>query len=666
MKRTTSALFFVCIGALLLAARAFAFGPDVRIHAGVLNAFDADYALSDGTTHVVLQAQGENSLRWYSSTDHGKTWTEVRTIATGNALYATAARNDIGLLQVVYDDADGILFVFYVDSDWYLFVNGFDIATGNEVIAARVGNERVVNEAFDAAINVSDGRLYAVWGYQASNSWPSRIRWRYSDTNGSSWTDGPWRDLTYYLDSIPSVAYGPPDHVYTAYVELQPVGLGSVDWRLIFERSTDDLVSLGTGETVDYFGTISNETAILAPLVAAANVDASGVWVLYAKDKGGGVYGLLSRYSPDGGTTWNPATSAGTNTSVSEYPADLKFYKDAGNGYVDMVYYREDTVSPPNKKLIWAYASTGDPSNWFGRTIINDQDVLYAPGGMGKAPKIVYSPGAAASGGGVIFEYHAGGLYFDAPWIGTDNTLTITVSGDGTVSDPSAGITCVGNASQTTTCPMAVAPGTTLALDATPGQPGGSPWSFSGWSGACSGTGTCVLTMDTDKSIVADFQDPAIAPITALNIPTGQDIFPPYTPENTPVKNGDPSLCKPLAIDDFSTGLLRLRLGLPMFLSLGSAASGVDVYVAVYCNVIDPNDLYLFLPGNSMQPLQDGLVPRFASIPLGVELTNESVFADIPLQDLPSGVYNFSVAVTPEGAGNLNQAYLWSTSVTIP
>ena len=30
-------------------------------------------------------------------------------------------------------------------------------------------------------------------------------------------------------------------------------------------------------------------------------------------------------------------------------------------------------------------------------------------------------------------------------------------------------------------------------------------WLFTGWSGACSGTGSCVVTMDASKSVTANY-----------------------------------------------------------------------------------------------------------------------------------------------------------------
>jgi hypothetical protein len=77
--------------------------------------------------------------------------------------------------------------------------------------------------------------------------------------------------------------------------------------------------------------------------------------------------------------------------------------------------------------------------------------------------------------------------------------LTLTVSkagtGGGTVTSSPAGIDCGG------TCSAAYDFGTVVTL--TPSAVTGS--TFTGWSGACTGTGSCVVTMDAAKSVTATF-----------------------------------------------------------------------------------------------------------------------------------------------------------------
>lgn len=81
----------------------------------------------------------------------------------------------------------------------------------------------------------------------------------------------------------------------------------------------------------------------------------------------------------------------------------------------------------------------------------------------------------------------------------TTQTFTLTVnkvgSGSGTVTSSPAAINCG------STCSASFSQGTSVKLTATPLS--GS--TFSGWSGACTGTGTCNVTMDSNKTVTATF-----------------------------------------------------------------------------------------------------------------------------------------------------------------
>jgi hypothetical protein len=78
-------------------------------------------------------------------------------------------------------------------------------------------------------------------------------------------------------------------------------------------------------------------------------------------------------------------------------------------------------------------------------------------------------------------------------------TFTFSVSSDGTgggtVTSSPAGINCG------TTCTAIYNSGTIVTLSAAPD----SSSILSGWSGACTGTGACTVTMDADKSVTATF-----------------------------------------------------------------------------------------------------------------------------------------------------------------
>src|SRR3954454_24255343 len=75
------------------------------------------------------------------------------------------------------------------------------------------------------------------------------------------------------------------------------------------------------------------------------------------------------------------------------------------------------------------------------------------------------------------------------------HNVDVSLAGAGTGSVTGAGVACPG------TCSTSAANGTLVSLAATPTT--GS--TFDGWSGACTGTGTCDLTLNGDKSATASF-----------------------------------------------------------------------------------------------------------------------------------------------------------------
>jgi Divergent InlB B-repeat domain len=76
------------------------------------------------------------------------------------------------------------------------------------------------------------------------------------------------------------------------------------------------------------------------------------------------------------------------------------------------------------------------------------------------------------------------------------HVLTVSESGPGSVASSPAGIDCG------TTCTHAYDQDTLVTLTATPA----SGTTFAGWSGgACSGTGTCMLTISADQTVTATF-----------------------------------------------------------------------------------------------------------------------------------------------------------------
>ena len=109
--------------------------------------------------------------------------------------------------------------------------------------------------------------------------------------------------------------------------------------------------------------------------------------------------------------------------------------------------------------------------------------------------RIRFTVTAAGSSSGNVFA-----TYFELVTVGggppPQRTLTVTPpTGTGTGTITGTGISCPGDCTQT------YADGTAVTLAANP--TGGS--SFSGWSGDCTGTGPCNLTMNANKAVSGSF-----------------------------------------------------------------------------------------------------------------------------------------------------------------
>jgi Divergent InlB B-repeat domain len=83
-----------------------------------------------------------------------------------------------------------------------------------------------------------------------------------------------------------------------------------------------------------------------------------------------------------------------------------------------------------------------------------------------------------------------------------DYTLSVSVSGNGTVTSSPSGISCPSG------CTVNFASGTPVTLTATP--TGGA--TFNSWNGACTGNGTCLVTMNSLENVIAIFSASAPSP----------------------------------------------------------------------------------------------------------------------------------------------------------
>jgi hypothetical protein len=121
-------------------------------------------------------------------------------------------------------------------------------------------------------------------------------------------------------------------------------------------------------------------------------------------------------------------------------------------------------------------ACSGDP----GVSIPDSSKTTTAAPPSGDAPAAPTTPPPAAGGD------------MTAPAPGTV-LLTVTVEGTGQVVSQPAGISCPGQ------CSAHFMPGANVTLSSTPAE----GWKLDAWKGACSGAGSCALTLAKDTSVTS-------------------------------------------------------------------------------------------------------------------------------------------------------------------
>lgn len=127
--------------------------------------------------------------------------------------------------------------------------------------------------------------------------------------------------------------------------------------------------------------------------------------------------------------------------------------------------------------------------------------------------------GACSGTGNCVVTMNAAKVVSAAFTKNTDYVLKVTNTGHGTLTSAPAGIVCG------STCSYNFTNGNTVTLWATPD----TGYRFVGWGGDCSGTGDCVLTMNSNKNLTAGFTQNATFSLgvsktgngTITSIPTG-------------------------------------------------------------------------------------------------------------------------------------------------
>ncbi len=240
---------------------------------------------------------------------------------------------------------------------------------------------------------------------------------------------------------------------------------------------------------------------------------ANGIWGHYyvfcysdPNNGGNGCTGAPSGWNGAGGTSFSAPIFAGIQALINQYTG-------ASQGNPDPIYYQ---IAKTEYGAGGSSACNSNNGNSIGSSCIfydvtlgdNDADCTsgspncYLPSGtygVLSTSTSSYAPAYTtrtgwdfATGIGTVNVYN---LVTNWAAAGGNSALLISVSGSGTVTSSPAGINCP------STCSATFSGGPQVTLTATPA----AGWSFSGWGGACNGTGSCMVTANVARSVSATF-----------------------------------------------------------------------------------------------------------------------------------------------------------------
>lgn len=380
-------------------------GLNAVVDTSVVNSFDADYSQATGTMWAATAPTYDSLVRVYKSTDHGITWDNF------SSLRQTPRRTYAKVMVVVGEgDSNGVC-VFALDrtgngSIWVARYDFDDVWKGSWSVG---GAPDTITDFTACGDQRPDYGLFVLHVNDYRDALNAKLRRSFDF--GRTWDASNWG-----ATHQPSLAAGADSFLHAAYTSPR------TSQRVYYERNK----SRGLPSAWEPSVNVSYDTfEHLTPVVAVTNTQpesAATIWLMYTKN-------FLNEYdydvwyavkSPARGDTWRKGNVLSGTAALREYNPDIKKYKGADNPYVDVAYFAADTGFRWFS-CIWAWSVGSDPDVFQQPTTVNDSGTSCVYSLI--RPKVVYSPGAPASGGGVMYcrghianRALAHGVYFNAPW----------------------------------------------------------------------------------------------------------------------------------------------------------------------------------------------------------------------------------------------------------
>ena len=372
-------------------------GTDVVIHDSTNWGFAADYD-SNGDMYTAVITTSNNDpghIQIYKSTDHGGTWQKWNSITSRSPIFdveVIVGKWGLGEFE------DNRLLIFYSTSSGTQHVSRFPLVGGsaqNVLISSEGGQNAVFRITAARDPNPASFNVYFAYEVFDSNSGNVTTKAARSLNNGATWKD--WDSFPGY--STPSIDAGVNRHVYLA------VRGQNLPYHVHIFGSTDAGENWSTNTNVTQnFGAYSYGEPSVA---ASTDPGAPTVWVAYPVWNNTR-YDIHYTFSKNGGTNWDDDYVLAQNTGLSN-TVYMKGYNASPNQWMNIAFI--NTFAKP--QVYWRYSAGTTPDAWSVPRIVNDFE---AAAFTSQPPRLVYSPGAAGTGSGVVYA-GTKKLYFTAPWL---------------------------------------------------------------------------------------------------------------------------------------------------------------------------------------------------------------------------------------------------------
>jgi hypothetical protein len=377
---------------------------DIVIDTAYVSDFAADWNLADGTMWLAEAPQFDSVVRIYRTQDHGLTWQYV-------FWFSTVPLSTVPRLGLVLGEGDSsYVYIFFLSpadngnvgivrlkpdlSSW----DSYWVASGPDTIT-------------DFAVCRDYRSNYSLYCWAVVGATGQNAPFLWSRDYGRTWTGTSWFNV---IEPCLAPSAGSRVNLACMNATRQYVTAG-------FNYNYGDSTSW------DYAIVNPDTSRCHRPVIAAANTvpDSEATrWVSYTQDyhNTGDLDAMYSVRSHAWADTWERGHVFRNSSVYNEGVGDVQHYKAIGNTYVNLSTSRIRSATLDSSSVDWTWAHADNPYAWADPERVND------PGRTAAGPlartKVVYSPGAPATGGGVLFtsadmSFLPKGLYFDAPWITT-------------------------------------------------------------------------------------------------------------------------------------------------------------------------------------------------------------------------------------------------------